>query len=130
MIRVLLEAASSTARYPGNRIRTVPTRRCRGTTPGPARALRPLLTLLAGALTLTLTLPACTDDPARPLSSAERKAIASAYADSVRLLTPRYDSLCEATFDAQVATLADSLFRDRRDDLERQQPLTTTANGE
>lgn len=75
---------------------------------------------LAGAALLLAGVWACTDDGPPPLTSAQRKEVSTRYADTVRALTPLVDSACAADHGALVARLADSLYRERLADLERQ----------
>ena len=63
---------------------------------------------------------ACGDPDGRPLSAAERREVSQRYADTVRAVTPLVDSLCAANHVALVARLADSIYRERVADLERQ----------
>lgn len=76
----------------------------------------PWVALLAGAGLLA----GCSDPDGRPLSAAERREVSQRYADTVRAITPLLDSLCASNHEALVAELADSLYRERVADLERQ----------
>ena len=63
---------------------------------------------------------ACSNDKPRSLTAAERKQVSQRYADTVRMLTPIVDSLCQANRQALILQLSDSLYAERVADLERQ----------
>lgn len=63
---------------------------------------------------------ACEDQKEKPLSPTERKLVSQGYADTVRVLTPIVDSLCEVQKEALISHLTDSLYNVRIADLNRQ----------
>ena len=74
--------------------------------------------LTAGVVLLLVS--ACREPTERPLTARERQEVSQRYADTVRLLTPIVDSLCEAGRPALVAAYVDSMYASRVAELQRQ----------
>ncbi|MFK8056059.1 MAG: hypothetical protein AB8F78_08075 [Saprospiraceae bacterium] len=69
---------------------------------------------------LCIASSACEEQKEKPLNAATRKLVSQGYADTVRILTPIVDSLCELNQEKLVAELTDSLYNVRITDLNRQ----------
>ncbi|RMG77074.1 MAG: hypothetical protein D6714_20345 [Bacteroidetes bacterium] len=65
-------------------------------------------------------LAGCTEPPEPTLNGKERRLLDSIYRDSVKQLHPVFDSLCELTFDARVASAVDSLMEVRLTEIRKQ----------
>ncbi len=80
----------------------------------------PVKHIAAYACCAAVGLTACSPDEPESLTPAQRKIVAQMYADTVRILQPDADSLCFRENPQLVAELTDSIYQDRRADLERQ----------
>lgn len=72
-------------------------------------------------LFLAFSLYSCEQEQVVKLNRNDRDIISKRYADSIRILTPIIDSLCTANHDKTVTEIADSIFQERKQDL---QPTT------
>lgn len=78
---------------------------------------------LTRVLLLGVVAVACGDERAPSLTQTERQLLSTGYADSIRTISARVDSLCEADMSSLTAYLADSIYEVRLADIERQQIL-------
>ena len=62
----------------------------------------------------------CTEEAPTTLLVKDRNLIDSLYLKEIGLLKPEFDSLCTLNFDKQVASLVDSILRERQEEIEEQ----------
>jgi hypothetical protein len=62
----------------------------------------------------------CTEPPVPSLNSKDRRYIDSLYKDSIQVLRPIIDSLCELNFDDRVNAAVDSMMTIRLEEIRKQ----------
>ena len=62
----------------------------------------------------------CTEPPVPSLNSKDRRLVDSLYKDSVLVLKPLLDSICETTFDQRVNAAVDSMMDIRLQEIRKQ----------
>jgi hypothetical protein len=62
----------------------------------------------------------CTEPPTPTLNSKERRLVDSLYKDSIQVLRPFLDSLCDLNFDGDVAFAVDSMMEIRLAEIRKQ----------
>ncbi len=76
---------------------------------------------IGASLILSLLLfGSCTEPPIPSLNAKDRSLVDSLYKDTINLLLPQLDSICDLEFDARVAAAVDSMMKKRISEIEAQ----------
>lgn len=75
--------------------------------------------LIIGGLFLSVTFSSCGDEPPQQLPRVNRVEVDTLFVDTVQVLKPIMDSLCNEMLSTQLQATVDSIYKERKAEIER-----------